>query len=54
MSFGTMDPQRNEAIGRGFGGGGREGWVARGRGQEIQANLVDHVLAHGVTMREAG
>jgi len=25
MSFGTMDPQRNEAIGRGFGGGGREG-----------------------------
>ncbi|KAJ8416243.1 hypothetical protein AAFF_G00382650 [Aldrovandia affinis] len=63
--FGTMDPQRPEGRGRGHrrGGGGGRG---RGRGRararprrqivsdEIRATLVDHVLLHGMSMREAG
>lgn len=48
-------------VGRGVGGRGRG---RRGRGQrregrraisdEIRATLVDHVINHGLTMREAG
>jgi len=58
--FRTMDPGWQER-GRGQRRGGRRG---RGRGMprprrqvvsdDIRATLVDHVLVHGLTMREAG
>ena len=64
-NFASMDASRARARGRGRGGrrgqkhrhrGGRGG---RGRAgniisDDIKATLVDHVINHGLTMREAG
>lgn len=46
-------------VGRGVGGRGRRGRGQRREGRraisdEIRATLVDHVINHGLTMREAG
>lgn len=50
---------QRQRVGRGGGVGGRRGRGQRREGRraisdEIRATLVDHVINHGLTMREAG
>ncbi len=49
-----MDGGRARGRGRGGGGGGRRGHARTHISDDIRATLVDHVINHGLTMREAG
>ncbi|XDV47331.1 hypothetical protein PO909_016999 [Leuciscus waleckii] len=46
--------ERERGVGRGRGRGQRRGPVRRRVSDDIRATLVDHVINHGLSMREAG
>ncbi len=46
--------QRERGVGRGRGRGQRRGPVRTRVSDDIRATLVDHVINHGLSMREAG
>ncbi|KAF0030326.1 hypothetical protein F2P81_017057 [Scophthalmus maximus] len=46
--------QRERGVGRGRGPGQRRGPVRRCVSDDIRATLMDHVINHGLSMREAG
>ncbi len=46
--------ERGLGCGRGQGQGQRRGPVRRRVSDDIRATLVDHVINHGLSMREAG
>ncbi len=54
MRVGVRGGQRERGVERGRGRGQRRGPVRRRVSDDIRATLVDHVINHGLSMREAG